>query len=168
MADVLYVKTADGPVKVDVGGATVKTLVSSLRSAVLKAGDAFAVPEYTLGDNSLAVFWNGLLLAKGTHYAETTTTAITFTFDLAVDDVVVVKVYTSAGVVARTVQTDVERSAVISAGTAYTVPSHPMLEGKIQVFLDGLQYTDFTDASATTITFDIDIPTTTEIVCIVG
>ncbi len=176
MADSLYVKTSDGFVKVNIGGGsggdgevTRKVLVSSLRSAVLSAGTAMTVPEYVLGDSSLELTWNGLLLAKGTHYTEASITTVTFTFDVAVDDVVVATVYNSSSSSAtRTVQTDTGRSAVLTAGTEYTVPSHPVLEGKLQVFLDGLQYTDFIDTSKTTIVFDVDIPATTEIICVVG
>lgn len=175
MTDALYVKTADGIVKVNVGGGsssgetTRKVLVSSIRSAVLSAGSAFTVPEYTLGDNSLELTWNGVLLAKGTHYAEASLTTVTFTFDVATDDVIVATVYNaSSGSASRTVQTDSGRSAALTAGTAYSVPTHPVLEGKLQVFLDGLQYTDFMDVSTTTIAFDVDIPAATEIVVIVG
>lgn len=176
MADALYVKTSDGFVKVNIGGGssegsttTRKVLVSSVRDEVLSAGTAMTVPEYVLGDNSLELTWNGLLLSKGTHYAEASITTVTFTFDVAVDDVVVATVYNSSSSSAtRAVQTDTGRSAVLAAGTEYAVPSHPQSEGKLQVFLDGLQYTDFIDASTTSISFDIDIPATTEITCVVG
>lgn len=68
------------------------------------------------------------------------------------------------GTATRTVQTDDGRSAVLTAGTAYIVPSH--ITGRLTVYLDGCLYTGFTDASATTITFSDDIPTWMQIVVI--
>ncbi len=64
----------------------------------------------------------------------------------------------------RTVQIDNSRSAVLTAGTAYAVPSHTT--GRLTVYLDGCLYTGFTDASATTITFSDDIPAWMQIVVI--
>lgn len=66
----------------------------------------------------------------------------------------------------RTVLTDKSRDAVLTAGTAYTVPTHTVGKG-VLVYLGGLLYTDFTDVSATTISFDVDIPATMEIVVVV-
>lgn len=66
----------------------------------------------------------------------------------------------------QTVQTDKSRDAVLTAGTAYTVPTHTVGKG-VLVYLGGLLYTDFTDVSSTTISFDVDIPVTMEIVVIV-
>lgn len=66
----------------------------------------------------------------------------------------------------RTVQTDKSRDAVLTARTAYTVPAHTVGKG-VLVYLGGLLYTDFTDVSSTTISFDVDIPATMEIVVVV-
>lgn len=66
----------------------------------------------------------------------------------------------------QTVQTDKSRDAVLAAGTAYTVPAHTVGKG-VLVYLGGLLYTDFTDVSTTTISFDVDIPATMEIVVVV-
>lgn len=66
----------------------------------------------------------------------------------------------------QTVQTDKSRNAVLTAGTAYTVPVHTVGKG-VLVYLGGLLYTDFTDVSATTISFDVDIPATMEIIVVV-
>lgn len=66
----------------------------------------------------------------------------------------------------QTVQTDKSRDAVLTAGTAYTVPAHTVGKG-VLVYLGGLLYTDFTDVSTTTITFDVDIPATMEVVVVV-
>ena len=66
----------------------------------------------------------------------------------------------------RTVQTDKSRNAVLTAGTAYTVPAHAVGKG-VLVYLGGLLYTDFTDVSTTTISFDVDIPATMELVVVV-
>lgn len=68
------------------------------------------------------------------------------------------------GTATRMVQTDDSRSTVLTAGTAYTVPSHTT--GRLTVYLDGCLYTGFADASATTITFSDDIPTWMQIVVI--
>lgn len=175
MTDSLYVKTAGGILPIAIAGSgggsgtVIKKLVSSVRPSVLTAGSAFTVPEYVIGSNNLELFWNGLLLAKGSHYTEESSTTVTFTFDLTIDDVVVATVYNATtGTATRTVQTDTQRTSVITAGTSYQVPNHPVLENKLQVYLDGLQYTDFTDVSTTTISFSDDIPTTAEIVCVVG
>lgn len=172
MADSLYIKTTDGPVKVEIeggsGGVSHKVFTSTSRSAVITAGTAWTVPSYTVGDNSLAVFVNGLRCIKSQQYVEASSTTITFTFDVPTDFELVVIVTSSSGKATRAVQTDTSRTAVISAGTAYTVPSYALGEQRLQVFLDGLQYCDFTEVSATQISFDIDIPTTMEIVVVVN
>ena len=67
---------------------------------------------------------------------------------------------------AQTVQTDKSRGAVLTAGTVYTVPTHTVGKG-VLVYLGGLAYTDFMDVSTTTISFDVDIPATMEIVVVV-
>ena len=172
MADALYIKTADGPVKVEIeggsGGISHKVFTSVSRSAVISSGTAWTVPSYTMGDNSLSVFVNGLLCIKGQQYAEASSTTITFTFDVPTDFELTAVVTNGTGDETRAVQTDTSRTAVISAGTAYTVPSHGVGEQRLQVYLDGLQYRDFAELSATQISFDIDIPTTMEIVVVVN
>ena len=166
--DALYVKTASGLQRVEVGGeggsVSRKVFTSSNRSAVLTAGTAFEVPEYTKGDNSLSLEWNGLHLAKDVDYVETTTTAVTFTFDLAKDDVVRAVVIGGSGVGTTTVAVDESRDAVLKAGTTYTVASHPLAENRVSVFLNGVSYSDFREVTQTTITFDDDIPATMQIV----
>lgn len=74
-----------------------------------------------------------------------------------------VEIEGTGGSSTQTVQTDKSRDAVLTAGTAYTVPAHTVGKG-VLVYLGGLLYTDFTDVSATTISFDVDIPATMEIV----
>ena len=69
------------------------------------------------------------------------------------------------GYLAR-IHVDEARDAVLKAGTAYTVPAHTVGKG-VLVYLGGLLYTDFTDVSSTTISFDVDIPATMEIVVVV-
>lgn len=66
----------------------------------------------------------------------------------------------------QTVQADKSRDAVLKAGTAYTVPAHTVGKG-VLVYLGGVVYTDFTDVGSTTISFDVDIPATMEIVVVV-
>ena len=172
MADSLYIQTADGPVKVEIeggsGGVSHKVFTSTSRSAVVSTGTAWAVPSYTMGDNSLSVFVNGLRCIKGQQYAEASSTTITFTFDVPTDFELTAIVTSSSSDAARLVQTDTSRKAVISAGTAYTVPNYALGEQRLQVFLDGLQYCDFTEVSTTQISFDIDIPTTMEIVVVIN
>ena len=166
--DALYVKTAGGLQRVEIGGeggsVSRKVFTSSNRSAVLTAGTAFEVPEYTKGDNSLSLEWNGLHLVKDVDYAEATTTAVAFAFALAKDDVVRAVVIGGSGVGSMTVAVDESRDAVLTAGTAYAVASHPLAENRVSVFLDGAAYTDFHETSQTTITFDDDIPAATQIV----
>ena len=43
----------------------------------------------------------------------------------------------------RTVVKDASRSATISAGTEYTVPSHAVGINAVAIYLDGLRYDDF-------------------------
>lgn len=171
MADSLYIQTADGPVKVEIGGGSsgvsYKVFTSTSRSTVISTGTAWTVPSYTMGDNSLAVFVNGLRCIKGQQYTEASSTTITFTFDVPMDFELTVVVTSSSSDATRSVQTDISRKAVISAGTAYTVPNYALGEQRLQVFLDGLQYCDFTEVSMTQISFDIDIPTTMEIVVVI-
>ena len=64
------------------------------------------------------------------------------------------------------IHVDEARDAVLTAGTAYTVPAHTVGKG-VLVYLGGVVYTDFTDVSSTTISFDVDIPATMEIVVVV-
>lgn len=168
--DALYVKTASGLQRVEIegtgGGGSVsrKVFTSSNRSETLTAGTALVVPAYTVGDNSLSLEWNGLHLAKGVDYTEATTTTVTFAFDLATDDVVRAVVIGGSGVGSMTVAVDESRDAVLAAGTAYAVASHPLAENRVSVFLDGVAYTDFEEATATTIKFLDDIPATMQIV----
>lgn len=166
--DALYVKTAGGLQRIEIGGeggsVSRKVLTSSNRSAVLAVGTAFEVPEYTKGDNSLSLQWNGLQLVKDVDYAEATTTTVTFSFDVAKDDVISAVVIGGSGVGSMTVAVDESRDAVLAAGTAYAVASHPLAENRVSVFLNGVAYADFHETTQTTITFDDDIPAAMQIV----
>ena len=168
--DSLYVKTAEGLQRIEIegsgGGGSVsrKVFTSSNRSSVLSAGTAFEVPTYTKGDNSLSLEWNGLHLVKDVDYTEATTTTVTFAFALAKDDVVRAVVIGGSGVGSITVAVDESRDAVLAAGTAYAVASHPLAENRVSVFLNGVAYTDFHEVAQTTITFDDDIPAAMQIV----
>lgn len=146
---------------------SVTRLVHSVTGITLSSGTALAVPTYTMGSNLLAVYFNGLLLSKDVEYSEVSSTSIAFTFDITTDDLVEVICYsgsTSSGTGTMTTAVDVSRSAVISAGTAYTVADHTVGENRLTVYLDGLQYTDFSETSRTSIVFDVDIPATMSIV----
>lgn len=168
--DALYVKTQSGLQKVEIegtgGGGSVsrKVFTSSNRSETLTAGTAFGVPTYTKGDNSLSLEWNGLHLVKDVDYTEATTAAVTFAFALAKDDVVRAVVIGGSGVGLITVAVDESRDAVLAAGTAYAVASHPLAENRVSVFLNGVAYDDFHEVTQTTITFDDDIPAAMQIV----
>lgn len=102
MAYSLWAKTADGLERVAIegtgGGGSVsrKVLTSAVRDAVLTAGTAFEVPEYTKGDNSLAVYIGGLLCTKGVEYNEVTAKTISFTSDIPADFEITVVVYSSS------------------------------------------------------------------------
>lgn len=146
----------------DTPEASVTRLVHSVTGVTLSAGTALAVPSYTMGSDLLAVYFNGLLLGKSIEYTETSATSVTFTFDITTDDEVKVIVFsgsTESGGGTMTTAVDASRSAVITAGTAYTVADHTVGENRLQVFLDGLEYTDFSETSRTSIVFDVDIPT---------
>lgn len=168
MADSLWVKTDGKLHRVEVGGeggsVSRKVFTSSNRSAVLTAGTAFEVPVYTKGDNSLSLEWNGLHLVKDVDYTETTTTTVAFAFDLEKDDLVRAVVIGGSGVGSMTVAVDESRDAVLTAGIAYAVVSHPLAENRVSVFLNGVAYTDFHEVTQTTITFDDDIPAAMQIV----
>lgn len=170
--DALYIKTASGLQKVEIGGTggggsvSRKVFTSSNRSTVLTAGAAFGVPTYTKGDNSLSVFLNGLLCSKSVEYTEVSTTSISFTSDIPTDFEITAVVISSSGAGTRTVQTDESRDAVLTAGDAYAVPSHTVGENRIKVYLGGLLADDWEETSATTIVFGFDIPAVMPIVVI--
>lgn len=65
------------------------------------------------------------------------------------------------GGVSRKIVTSNSREAVLTAGTAWTVPQHTVDSNELAVYIEGLLCTrgvEYTDASATTITFTSDIP----------
>ena len=166
--DALYVKTAGGLQRVEVGGeggsVSRKVFTSSNRSAALTAGAAFEVPEYTKGDNSLSVFLNGLLCTKGVEYTEAT--SVSFTSDIPADYEITAVVLSGSGVGTQTVQADESRASVLKAGAAYAVPSHTVGENRIKVYLGGFLADDWEETSATTIVFGFDIPAVMPIVVI--
>lgn len=170
MAYSLWAKTADGLQRIEVGGegggVYRKVFTSSNRSAVLTAGTAFEVPEYTKGDNSLSVFLNGLLCTKGVEYTEVSTTSVSFTSDIPADYEITAVVLSGSGVGTQTVQADESRASVLKAGTAYAVPSHTVGENRIKVYLGGFLADDWEETSATTIVFGFDIPAVMPIVVI--
>ncbi len=172
MADALYVKVNGEitPVQLNekAGGIFYKVFTSRSRDAVLTKGTEWSVPSYVMGDNSLSIFVNGLRCIKGAEYSEASTTSVTFSFDIPKDFELSAEVVTSTTDATRIVQTDQSRSAVLKAGALYTIPSYALGEQRLQVFLDGMQYRDFTEVSTTQISFDIDIPTTMEIVVVVN
>ena len=164
--DALYVKTPSGLQKVEIGGTggggsvTRKVLTSSVRSEVLAAGTAFTVPVYTVGDNSLSVYIGGLLCSKGIEYNEVTAKTISFTSDIPAGFEITVVVYSSSesagGAVA--VQNDKAGASVLKAGTAYAVPTHPLAENRLKVYLGGALSDGWTEVSETAISFNCDIP----------
>ena len=164
--DALYVKTPSGLQKVEIegtgGGGSVsrKFFTSSNRSETLTAGTAFEVPTYTKGDNSLSVYIGGLLCSKGVEYNEVTAKTISFTSDVPAGFEITVVAYSSSesagGAVA--VQTDESRASVLKAGTAYAVPTHPLAENRLKVYLGGALSDGWTDVSETAISFNCDIP----------
>lgn len=168
--DALYIQTAEGPKRIEIGGeggsVSRKVFTSSNRSSVLAAGTAFEVPTYTKGDNSLSVSLNGLLCTKGVEYTEVSTTSISFTSDIPTDYEITAVVLSGSGIGTQTVQADESRASVLKAGTAYAVPSHIVGENRIKVYLGGFLADDWGETSATTITFGFDIPAVMPIVVI--
>ena len=164
--DALYVKTVGGLQRVEIGGTggggsvTRKVLTSSVRSEVLAAGTAFTVPVYAVGDNSLSVYIGGLLCSKGIEYNEVTAKTISFTSDIPARFEVTVVVYSSSESAggAAAVQTDESRASVLKAGTAYAVPTHPLAENRLKVYLGGALSDGWTEVSETAISFNCDIP----------
>lgn len=70
---------------------------------------------------------------------------------------------TGGGGVTRKIVTSNSREAVLTAGTAWTVPQHTVDSNELAVYIEGLLCTrgvEYTDASSTTITFTSDIPAT--------
>ena len=168
--DALYIQTAEGPKRIEIGGeggsVSRKVFTSSNRSSVLAAGTAFEVPTYTKGDNSLSVFLNGLLCTKGVEYTEATTTSVSFTSDIPADYEITAVVISGSGVGTQTVQADESRASVLKAGAAYAVPSHTVGENRLKVYLGGFLADDWEETSATTIVFGFDIPAVMPIVVI--
>lgn len=68
---------------------------------------------------------------------------------------------TGGGGGTRKVVTSNSREAALTAGTAWTVPQHTVGGDELLVWIEGLlcnRGVEYTDASATTITFTSDIP----------
>ena len=153
----------DGDVVIEIATPVAQTVWSSTqRDAVLPAGTALTIPSYEMNTSKLVVYVDGLLLAKDRDYSEASTTSITFTFDLAADSVVTVIINQGAG---GTVFVDESRSSVITAGTAYAVPSHEV--GKLRVWLDGTACAPnihFTNETETSVAFTSDIPKDMQII----
>ena len=176
MATSLYYKEVNGEYKkIDTGGAgggvgevTVTSLVSTGRKAPIAAGEAFTVPTHAPDSDALQIFLNGLLCAKGREYVEASATSVTFTEVIPADWEITATVTASAdGALLSETAVSESRSAVLSAGTAFTVPSHTVGLGKIKVFLDGLLCqagVHFFDLGETEISFSADIPPTMQIV----
>lgn len=168
MTDALYVKTTGGILPIDVGGigGTVSRTVftSKSRSDVLGAGTEWNVPTYTKGNSSLSIFINGVLCVKGTEYTEVTTTSVSFTSEVPADYELTAVVIGGSGAGTHLVSVSESRDSVITAGTSYEVPAHPVGENRVAVFLNGLQYADFEETSSTTISFNNDIPADMQII----
>lgn len=164
MAYSLWAKTADGLQRVEIegtgGGGSVsrKVFTSSNRSAVLTAGTALVVPTYTKGDGSLSVFLNGLLCTKSVEYTEVSTTSISFTSDIPTDYEITAVAISGSGAGTQTVQADESRASVLKAGATYAVPSHPLAENRLKVYLGGALSDGWTEVSETAISFNCDIP----------
>lgn len=76
----LYVKTT-----------TISQIIEAERGETGDNVVTFADFEYTLGNNDLMVFLNGMLMFKDEDYQETTTTSITFLTNLEIDDKIVLR-----------------------------------------------------------------------------
>lgn len=138
---------------------------SAQRDAVLPAGAALTVPSYVAGASQIAVCVDGLMLARGRDYEEASSTTITFAFDLEADSVVTVVLTVSSQGATASVVLDESRSSAITAGSAYTVPSHTV--GLLRAWLDGVACApgrDFTSETETSIAFTSDIPADTQII----
>lgn len=175
MADKLYAKIDGKIVAVNIegtvgggsGGISRKVLYSTSRASTLAAGTAFEVPEYVLGDNSLEVFLNGVRLSKGVEYAEASTTTVAFTSAIPPTYEITAVSYAGADAGTRAVQTDESRSAVIAAGTAYSVPQYVLGAGKLTVYLGGVKCEEFQESTTTAIIFTSAIPADMPIVVVV-
>lgn len=147
-------------------GAIAQTVWSSTqRVAVLPASTPLTVPSYVAGASHIAVSVDGLMLARGRDYEEASSTTITFAFDLEADSVVTVVSNVSSQESAASVVVDESRSSVISAGAAYSVPSHTV--GLLRAWLDGVACApgrDFTSETETSIAFTSDIPADMQII----
>ena len=153
------------------GSVEVKSFVSASRDAVLTAGDPLTVPMYLVGSNSLQLWYDGLLLALGEHYTEASSTSVVFTFDIAADAEIiatVTAVTTSEGA-STSVQYDAQRDAEITAGSAYSVPTHTQGSHELLVFLDGclcVENVVWSDSSSASITFHSTIPKDMEVIVV--
>lgn len=89
--DSLYVKTADGLAKVNLGTSGSGSRISVVRerqvlTSALAAGTAYAVPEHEVGGSDLVVCFNGVLCIEGAseQYTDVNATSIQFNFDLPI------------------------------------------------------------------------------------
>jgi hypothetical protein len=169
MAGVTLYTRVDGTLY-EVGGSggtvAILTLSSTARDSILTAGTEFEVPSHTVGNNSLQVYLDGLLCTNGNEYEEASSTAVTFTSDIAADVEILAVVTDPAGstITTRT-QTDASHAAY-AEGDSYGVPSYSLGAGALKVYLDGLiavEGVTYKEVTSTTISWLTAIPATTEI-----
>lgn len=67
------------------GAVAMTAQTSSSRDGVLLAGTPFAVPAHAVGSDLIRVYLDGLLCQEGVHFNEVSSTAISFTSDVAAD-----------------------------------------------------------------------------------
>lgn len=148
----------------DTNASPLKRFVSATRIAVVSAGTVFLVPEYAVGGKSLTITLNGVMLAVGVDYTEESATSVKFSFDLKADDVVVATSYGTSVSGSRAMQVSASRDSVIAIGELYEVPKYALGENRVRVYLNGLEYVDFSEVDTTHISFDIAIPTDMQII----
>lgn len=76
----------------------------------------------------------------------------------------------SDGTIKTTTITSVDRSEVLTVGTAFTVPEYTVGSNNLQVFVNGLlcvKDAQYTEVSSTTIAFTFDVETSAEITAMV-
>lgn len=165
MAYKAYIKDGSSLVPFPSGSGSTSSAQVTTSSARDSEVTTFTTPAYEVGSNTLQVFLNGLLCAKGSEYTETASGKVTFTSPVPKDVTITALVTSGAGATQCVVSA--ARTADMPEGSVWTVPEHEMFKGKIDVFLDGLMLlpnVDFAEISSTTISFNCVVSKNVQII----
>lgn len=126
---------------------------------------------YTPGTGSISVYKNGLRLAAGVGYTESSTTTVTLSAAAQTGDVIeylIGEVFTVGLAVAAKVTQDI---LVATGQTAVTIGTYAPGYNEIEVYLNGIKQTvgrDYQETNATTITFTDELAEGDEVSVVFG